>query len=179
MKNKSEERKQRLSDAIDDKSKLGTLSDRNKYPMASETVNFPKIKGKSYEEIAFTRRIDIPQCKKIPINGRIFAIETAGTESKTESGIIVPHKYRTKKGEETEIRDVSRYFVVKWDKLGIPFDISGLLCEGIEISIFMPIDAEDYKPAIIVDFETSNQFLVFHYTELAGISETIPQIVEK
>jgi hypothetical protein len=87
-----EEAKMKISDGIEDRP-----SDRKLATSATDLnpADLPKLKQKSYEEIAFTKRIDIPHTKKIPINGRIFAIETSGTESKTESGIIIPHKYRS------------------------------------------------------------------------------------
>lgn len=166
-----EKQKQRLSDAIDDQKPQKDLT----YPMGAD---FPRLKNKSYEEIAFTRRIDIPVCKKIPVNGRIFLIETAGSESKTEAGIIVPHKYRSKKGEDMSVKDVNRYFVVKWDTDEIPEKMQSKLHVGVEVSPFLPQEAEEWSLPIIIDFETGNQFLVAHYTELCGISETLPEEVE-
>jgi co-chaperonin GroES (HSP10) len=172
-----EEAKLRIADSIEDSPVKRRLASSD-----IDTINpadLPRQKQKSYEEIAYSKRIDIPPCMKIPVNGRLYVIETAGSESKTDAGIIIPHKYRSKKGEDTEIRDVSRYFVVRWDRDGIPEEIQNKLHVGIEISIFLPQEAEDFKLPVMVDFETGSQFLIVHYNELAGISETVPQIVEK
>lgn len=171
-----ETQKQRIADAIEDQKP----QDEAKYPMSATGFNNPpKLKNKSYEEIAFSKRIDIPICKKIPVNGRIFAIETAGSETKTDAGLILPHKYKSKKGEDMSIKDVNRYFVAKWDNEGIPEIISNKLHIGIEISPMIPQEAEEWSLPVIIDFETGNQFLVIHYTELGGISETLPEVVEK
>lgn len=171
-----ENQKQRIADAIEDQKP----QDEKKYPMSATGFDdAPRLKNKSFEEIAFTRRIDIPKCKKIPVNGRIFAIETAGSESKTDAGIIIPHKYKSKKGEDMSIKDVNRYFVVTWDKDGIPKEISDKLRVGIEICPFIPQEAEDWSLPVITDFETGSQFLSIHYTELSAISETLPEVVEK
>ena len=174
-----EEAKLRIAGSIEDSPAVRERAMESSNTDMMNPSDLPKLKQKSYEEIANTRRIDIPLCKKIPVNGRLYVIETAGSESKTDAGIIIPHKYRSKKGEDTEIRDVSRYFVVRWDSEGIPEEINRKLHVGIEISIFLPQEAEDFKLPVMVDFETGNQFLIIHYNELAGISESIPQIVEK
>jgi len=164
-----EKQKQRLADAIEDQKPQLTRDDQ--YPFSS---HLPRKDIKTYEEIAFTKRIDIPVCKITPVNGRIFAVETAGSESKTDAGLIIPHKYKSKKGEEMAIKDVNRYFVVAFDKDGIPSEIGGKLCVGIEIFPFIPQEAEDWSLPVVTDFETGNQFLSVHYNELAGISQTIP-----
>jgi hypothetical protein len=164
--------KQKMSDSIEDQKSQNAES----YPMAAE---LPRKKTKSYEEIATTRRLDIPTCKITPLNGRIFAIETSGIESKTDAGIIIPHKYKSKKGEDIAIKDVNRYFVVAWDPDGIPEHIAKRLSVGIEIFPFIPQEAEEWSLPVITDFETGNQFLSIHYNELGGISNTIPEKVEE
>lgn len=172
-----EEQKQRIADAIEDQKPQNS----KKYPMSSDLnpADLPKTKNKTYEEIAFTKRIDIPTCKIIPLNGRIFAIETAGSESKTDAGLIIPHKYKSKKGEEMAIKDVNRYFVVAWDNDGMPEEMKKKLHVGIEIFPFIPQEAEEWSLPTVTDFETGNQFLSIHYNELAGVSQTIPVKVEE
>lgn len=175
-----EKDRQNISSSIEDSktdaagkfSQSGTAKDLN-------PADLPKLSNRSYEDIASTRRLDIPVCKKIPINGRIFVIETSGSETKTEGGIILPHKYRSRKGEDMEIKDVNRYFVVNWDKDEIPQSIQEKLRIGIEVSPILPQEAEEWKLPVIIDFETGNQFALIHYSELAGISETLPTVIER
>ena len=175
-----EKDKENIANSIDD----STTNAAGKFPQSGTAkdlnpADLPKLEKRSYEDIASTRRLDIPACKKIPINGRIFVIETAGSETKTEAGLILPHKYRSRKGEDIDIKDVNRYFVVKWDRDEIPQSIQDKLHVGIEVSPFLPQEAEDWSLPVIIDFETGNQFSVIHYNELAGISETLPTVVEK
>jgi hypothetical protein len=176
MKNRD---KEKLSDSVSYPEVKNKDQGYNGSGSSINPADLPKRDIKTYEEIANTLRIDIPLCKKIPINGRIFVIERPGTESKTPGGLFVSHKFRSKKGEEVEFRNVNRFFVVCWDPDGIPEDIRNKLHIGIEVSPFLPQEAEEWTIPIIIDFETGNQFGVLHYNELAGISETLPEKIDR
>lgn len=128
------------------------------------------------DKIIATKSLEIPVCKQTPVNGRIYVISVAGFDMKTPGGLILPPTFKAKKNEDVEA--VRRYFVVAWDKLDIPKIIQDKLSVGIEVNPFIP-DAEEYRLPRVIDWNTNQIFEVLHYTELAGISDVIPEIVEK
>jgi hypothetical protein len=160
------------------------IEDKRKYPMTKEESFAPgeipsDIQRKKLSEadrILATKKLEIPACKCIPVNGRIYVISVAGSDMKTPSGLILPPTFGTKKNEQVE--GVKRYFVVAWDALGIPKEICDLLLVGREINPFLPQNAEEWQLPRVVDWDGNNIFEVVHYTELAGVSETIPEEVE-
>lgn len=141
------------------------------------TVNMTPVKPKTAEEIINTLRIDIPKCEIIPVNGRIFVVEITGSETKTASGIILPHKMAIKKNDQ--VQDLCRYFVVTWDKDGIPPEVSDKLSVGLEVVPFLPPEAQEWTLPKVIDWNTAREFKVLHYTELAGVSAIMPVEVEK
>lgn len=157
--------------------------DHRKYPMTPEesyqqsTVS-PDIKKKllKADEIIATKKLEIPVCKLIPTNGRIYVIEVTSSDLKSPGGLILPQLFGMKKDDS--MADVKRYFVVAWDKIGIPVDIANLLTVGIEVNPFLSEDAIGYRLPKVVDWQGNNIFYVLHYTELAGISSVQPEIVE-
>lgn len=145
-------------------------------PADLHDMRLPRKEGiKTFEEIAFTKKIEIPKCLVRPVNGRIFVIETDGSEMKTAAGIIIPQKMKDKKDES--MKNIQRYFVVAWAK-DIPTEILDMLSIGIEVNPFLPQEAEEWTLPIVVDWSTGNRFKSVHYTEIAGVSDVIPTKVE-
>ena len=91
-------------------------------------------KLKTSAEIIATKKLEIPKCLSVPINGRIYVISVAGTDMKTPGGLILPPTYAMMKNDD--VLGVRRYFVVAWDKEGIPSDIQEKLVVGIEVHPF-------------------------------------------
>ena len=168
-KKEREVRNERLAAAIDDQ----IPQNLKKYPMTTDESLPPITKPRSYEEIAQTLRIDIPVCNLTPVNGRIYVIEKPGIETKTPGGIIIERRMQVKKDDKAE--GLKRYFVVTWDKEGIPSEISAELSIGIEVNPFLPQEAEEWSLPRVIDWSTGNEFKSIHYTELAGISKIKPE----
>jgi hypothetical protein len=156
--------------------KLGTLSDRNTFHHGEVSADIIRKRTKA-DEIIATKKLEIPVCKSIPINGRIYVVSVKGDDMVTPGGLILPPTFGTKKNDQVE--GVNRYFVVAWDKIGIPAEISDLLCTGIEVHPFLPQNAEEWQLPRVVDWDGNHFYDVLHYTELAGISSNRPEIVEK
>jgi hypothetical protein len=128
-------------------------------------------------EIQATKKLEIPKCLSIPTNGRIYVVSVAGTDMKTPGGLILPPTFAMQKNDQVE--GVKRYFVVAWDKDEIPPKFQEKLTVGIEVNPFLPWAAEEWKLPRVIDWDSGNIFEVIHYTELAGVSSNIPEIVEK
>jgi hypothetical protein len=128
-------------------------------------------------EIAATKKIEIPKCSLNPVNGRIYVVSVAGTDMKTPGGLILPPTFGQKKNDQVE--GVKRYFAVAWDQDEIPESIQSKLTVGVELSPFLPTNAEEWELPRVVDWNTAQIFEVIHYTELAGISRVHPKPIEK
>lgn len=169
------------------KSRLEKLADEikedtDKYPETKPSgasinpADLPRKEGiKTFEEIANTKRFEIPMCLTRPVNGRIYVIEMDGKETKTAAGIIIPHKMKDQKDET--MKNIQRYFVVDW-AADIPMDIIEMLTVGIEVNPMIPQEAEAWNLPFVIDWNTGNKFKVIHYTELGGVSEVLPEKVE-
>jgi hypothetical protein len=171
---KKEERRERLdrlSKAIDDQPapQRGTV-----FPISKNIEPDPEFKGeslpkrhtKTYEEIAHTRKFEIPKCSVKPYNGRIFVRSYPGDETTTDGGIILP--FKMKDGKDGTMKDVRRYFVVAFDEVGIPKEIADDLYIGKEVNPFLPSEAEEWSLPKVIDWDTKTVFECIHYTELAG-----------
>jgi hypothetical protein len=170
--NRIEKRKERidkLAAAINDQK----AQDKNKYPMTTDESLPPITKPKSYQDIAQTLRIDIPVCNLTPVNGRIYVIEKPAMETKTPGGIIIERRMNVKKDDKAE--GLKRYFVVTWDKIGIPEYISNQLKVGIEVNPWLPQEAEEWSLPRVIDWSTGNEFKSIDFLELAGISTVQPE----
>jgi len=140
------------------------------FDLKRSTVD-PRIINKKAEEIIATRKLEIPVCKSIPVNGRIYVISVSGADMKTPGGLILPPTFNVKKNEDVE--GIKRYFVVAWDAMGIPKEIRDLLRVGIEVHPLLP-DAEGWTLPRVIDWMGNNIFEVLHYTELNGVSSVQP-----
>lgn len=133
-------------------------------------------KLRSAAEIIATKKLEIPKCRIMPVNGRIYVVSVAGSDMKSPGGLILPPTFGVKKNEQVE--NVKRYFVVAWDTIGIPPDIQDLLTVGIEVLPFLPQNAEEWDLPRVIDWQGNNIFEVLHYTELAGVSSVKPEKAE-
>lgn len=131
-------------------------------------------KLRSAQEIVATKKLEIPKCLSIPVNGRMYVITVAGTDMRSPGGLILPPTFKTKKNDEVE--GINRYFVVAWAE-DIPEEIKKHLCVGAEVHPFLP-DAEGWTLPRVVDWMGNNIFHVLHYTELNGVSAIKPEEVE-
>lgn len=168
-KKEREVRNERFAAAIDDQ----VPQDVRKYPMTTDEAFPPITKPRSYQEIAQTLRIDIPVCNLTPVNGRIYVIEKPAMETKTPGGIIIARQMQVKKDDKAE--GLKRYFVVTWDKIGIPEYISNQLKVGIEVNPWLPQEAEEWSLPRVIDWSTGNEFKSIDFLELAGISKIKPE----
>lgn len=181
MKNQRKKEIRTMAEAIEH---TATAADR-KYPMTKEESFAPgeissdiiRKKGQSPEDIIATKKLEIPNCYTIPVNGRIFVVDVAGSDMKTPGGLFLPPTMSVKKNDQVE--GVKRYFVVAWDAVGIPKEVKDLLEVGIEVNPFLPEHAEEWDLPRVVDWNGNNIFKVIHYTELAGIGSVKPEVVEK
>jgi hypothetical protein len=94
-------------------------------------------------------------------------------ETKTPGGIIIERRMQVKKDDKAE--GLKRYFVVTWDKIGIPEHISNQLEVGIEVNPFLPQGAEEWSLPRVIDWSTGNEFKSIDFLELAGISTVQPE----
>jgi hypothetical protein len=152
------------------------LTPKDAFDTSSVSPEIIKKKLPTPEEILATKKLEIPKCLLIPVNGRIYLIEVASSELRSPGGLILPQKLAVKKNDQ--MADIKRYFVVTWDPDGIPQEIQNRLQLGIEVNPFLPEHAEEWDLPRVIDWQGGNVFKVAHYTELAGISSVKPEIVE-
>jgi hypothetical protein len=129
------------------------------------------------DKIIATKKLEIPKCFSIPVNGRIYVVSIASSDLRSPGGLILPQLYAPKKDDS--LQDIKRYFVVAWDKDEIPEKIQEKLEVGIELNPFLPPEAQNWSLPKVIDWQANQIFEVLHYTELAGISSVKPEIVEK
>lgn len=171
---KKEERKERmsrLSSAIGDQQ----APEPKNIDSGFSGITLPKKPPRSYEDIARTRKIEIPICYIRPYNGRILVISVPADETVTEGGLILP--FKMKDGKDGSIKDVRRYFVAAFDVDGIPEYIAKDLFVGKEVNPFLPQEAEEWNLPKVIDWHTGTSFESIHYTELAGGSMVQPKEV--
>jgi hypothetical protein len=116
---------------------------------------------------------EIPECSIKPANGRIFVVEVASKPPKTKSGLWLPKYLRNQKNDD--VMPINRYYVVSWDEDDIPENIKKYLKPGLEVHPFIPDDAIGYNLPRLIDWSSSTEFSVLHYTELGGISKNNPE----
>ena len=172
----------KLSESIEEGASIPSIpvldkrKSREEILMEADEYIPPKINQNKADQIMGSMKIEIPKCYSTPVNGRIYVIDLPGNEMRTDGGIILPMKMKENKAGS--MKDIRRYFVVAFDKYGIPPEICEQLKIGIEVNPCLPQEAEEWTLPVVVDWHTSNVFSVIHYTELAGISNIDPEEVE-
>jgi hypothetical protein len=175
MKDQRKKEIKTMADGIESRSLAMTAND--KFAPGEIPNDIQRKKLKTAAEIIATKKLEIPKCLSTPVNGRIYVLQIAGSETKTVAGIILPHKLNIKKNDE--VIDYPRYFCIAWDKDEIPQKLQEKLTVGLELNPFVPEDAIGFSFPKIIDWQTGNTFQVIHYTELGGVSSVLPEVVEK
>ena len=167
-----------MADAIESVASAGMrVTGKDSFAPGEISSDIHRKKLNTAAEIIATKKLEIPKCLSIPVNGRIYVLQVSGAETKTIGGIILPHKLNLKKNDE--VVDYPRYFCVAWDKDEIPAKLQEKLSVGLELNPFVPEDAIGFTFPKVIDWQTGNTFEVIHYTELGGVSSILPEIVEK
>lgn len=133
-------------------------------------------------------KVELPKTTITPARGRIYCkaypIDEKKAQKETKSGIILlpGTQVNEKTGEKL------KHYVYLVVKVG-PLDGNVQVLEddkyrdirrGDQVYWFMPIDAQAFSWAIVIDWETGEELIMFHESEMAGAESFLtPEDLEK
>jgi len=119
-------------------------------------------------------KVTLPKTNITPAQGRILCVAFEAEEHKTDSGIILLTNLNIGKDKgKTFSVEKHRYIVAKVGKLNdqVHVEENGILRDvrrGDEVVWYVPQAAIGLDWAIVTDFDTHENFIMFDETELAG-----------
>jgi len=127
-----------------------------------------------------TEKVLLPETNITPAQGRILCKPfTVNKEMQTGSGIILPMGLKVDKKTGSAITN-HRYIVVAVGKLNDQIHVreaNGKLRDvrrGDEVHWYIPQSAVAIDWAIVTDWDTGEELIMFHESELSGAQECLP-----
>jgi len=126
--------------------------------------------------------VTVPKTGITPALGRILCKPFKAEEEKTESGIFLLPNLTFGKNKDKDIAiEQHRYVVVRTGKLTDQVHVQQEdgsfrdVRRGDEIYWYVPQNAIGLDWAIVRDWDTGEELIMFHETELSGAKELLPE----